>query len=297
MEWVPRARSPIRAGADKPDTLVAARAAEQWGAVSTADLRGCGLTRDAILHRVRAGRLHPIHRGVYAVGHPRLTLEGRFLAAVKACGPRAVLSHRSAAVLWGLLDPVERYPDVTVPVKRERPGINTHRTRSLVDAVVVHRAIPVTTPKRTLHDLARTLPDKTLRRAVREALTQRLIRPQDLAAGGPRIRAIVPAPTRSVLEDMVLDLILTAGFARLDVNVPLHIGGALVIPDFRWPAERLIVEADGAAYHAHTRDEDAQRQALLEAHGERVLRITYAQATERRRETVRRLRLAGAPLD
>jgi hypothetical protein len=270
--------------AEKPDTVVAERAV--WGVISTAELRDCGVPDEAIRHRVRSGRLHRVHRGVYAVGHPRLTQEGRFLAAVKACGPRAALSHFSAAVHWGLLEPIERFPDVTAPTGRTHWGINTHRSGSLLSDVVVHRDIPTTTPQRTLQDLKRVkAPTKTLTRARRQAQTLGLIAP----TSEPR------APTRSVLEDLVLDLITQAGFAHPDVNVPLRIDNATVIPDFRWPEQRLIVEADGAAYHDNTRSEDAQRQALLEQHGERVIRVTYAQAANQRAQTVERLRRAGAP--
>jgi len=277
-------RRVIVALAEKPDTLVAKRA--MWGVISAAELRGCGLPDEAIRHRVRTGRLHRVHRGVYAVGHARLTREGLFLAAVKACGSRAALSHFSAAIHWGLLEPFERFPDVTAPTPRAHLGINTHRSRSLLSDVVVHRDIPITTPHRTLADLERiNAPDRTLTRARRQAETLGLIAP----AGEP------PAPTRSVLEDLVLDLIAEAGFAHPDVNVPLRIGETIVIPDFRWPAERLIVEADGAAYHDNTRHEDAQRQAMLEANGERVIRVTYDQAANHREQTVERLRRAGAP--
>ena len=103
------------------------------------------------------------------------------------------------------------------------------------------------------------------------------------------------AATRSVLEDLVLDLILTAGLAHPDVNIPLKLGDTTVIPDFRWPDQRLIVEADGAAYHDNTKPEDAQRQALIEATGERVIRIGYDQATRQPAQTVERLKRAGAP--
>ena len=270
--------------ADKPDALVASRAV--WGVISAAELRQCGLTRDAIWKRVRSGRLYPLHRGVYAVGHAQLTPEGRFLAAVKACGPRAALSHFSAAYHWDLLEPSERFPDVTAPTRRAHRGINTHRSRSLLSDVVVHRDIPTTTPQRTIADLERVnAPAKTLTRARRQAQTLGLIAPTD----GPR------APTRSVLEDLVLDLILGAGLAHPDVNVPLRIGDATVIPDFRWPEQRLIVEADGAAYHDNTRREDADRQAKLERHGERVIRVTYDQAANQPAETLERLKRAGAP--
>jgi very-short-patch-repair endonuclease len=269
--------------------------------VSIDDLRACGLSRDAVLHRVQAGRLHRIHRGVYAVGHPNLAPEGRFLAAVKACGPGAVLSHFSAAVLWGLFDWDDRYPEVTAPKPRLHPGIRTRRTADLpLNAAVVHRGIPVTTPPRTLCDLATLLPEAGLRRAVREAQSRRLVHAAELAAGPRRLRDLVatgPAPTRSVLEDAVLDLILTGGLRHPEVNVPLRIDGRTVIPDFRWPEQRLILEADGAAYHAHAREDDAERQALLEAHGERILRVTWAQAVARPRQTLARLRAAGAPLD
>jgi hypothetical protein len=226
----------------KVDALVAERVV--WGVISAAELLECGMTRRMIETRALVGRLHRIHQGVYAVGHPRLTQEARFLAAVKACGPQAALSYFSAAVHWGLLEPIERFPDVTAPTGRARRGINTHRSGSLLSDVVVHRGIPTTTPQRTLQDLERlNAPHKTLTRARRQAQTLGLI----ASTSEPR------APTRSVLEDLVLDLIADAGLAHPDVNVPLKIGEATIIPDFRWPEERLIVEADGAAYHGTTR--------------------------------------------
>jgi very-short-patch-repair endonuclease len=284
---------------DKVDAALAARAAEQWGVVSTDDLRECGLSRKALEVRLRAGRLHPIHRGVYAVGHASLPLEGRFLAATKACGPRAVLSHFSAAVLWGLFTWEERFIEVTAPTGHRHPGLRTRRTSDLpLDAAVVHRGIPTTTPARTLKDLAATLPDQGLKRAVRQAQTLHLVHSSQITDGPRRLRNILatgPAPTRSVLEDVVLDLILKGGLQHPQVNAPLRIGMRTVIPDFRWPTQRLVVEADGAAFHAYTSDDDAQRQALLEADGERVLRVTWAQAVGRPTQTLARLRAAGAP--
>ena len=106
------------------------------------------------------------------------------------------------------------------------------------------------------------------------------------------------APTRSVLEDVVLDLILDAGLARPDVNKPLLRDGQRVIPDFRWPDEGLIVEADGAAWHDNpiSRADDAERQALPEAHGDRVIRVTWDQAVMGGRETRARHPAAGAPI-
>jgi hypothetical protein len=235
-------------------------------------------------------------------------LEGHFLAAVKACGSTAVLSHYSAAALYGLVRWDYRYPEVTVTgtVKRRHPGINTHRT-STPDRTH-HNGIPVTTPARTLVDLAATLPYKPLRRAVREAQRNLVTIPDILDTLdhlGPRrgtanltkILATGHAPTRSELEDAVLDLILKAGFQHPDVNKPITRGGQRIVPDFRWPTHHLVLEADGAAWHDDrlTREDDAEKQAILEAHGERVIRITWAQAVGHRAQTTQRLRAAGAP--
>ena len=112
-----------------------------------------------------------------------------------------------------------------------------------------------------------------------------------------RIVATGPAPTRSVLEDVLLDLLLRGGLAHPDVNVPLILAGQRVIPDFRWAEQHLVVEADGAAWHDHklAREDDAARQALLEAHGERVVRVTWDQAVARPAQTLSRIRAAGAP--
>lgn len=294
----------------RPDVAVARLAAEQWGVLSTRDLAACGLTPQGIARRVRNGRLHPVHRGVYAVGHPNLSLEARFLAAVKACGETAVLSHVSAAALWGIIvRGDDRSPEVTARSCRRHPGLRTHRSALTPDEVTRHRAIPVTTPARTLLDLAATLPERALRRAVRQAQSLHLANiPQltrALQRAGPRrgtvalarIIATGPAPTRSALEDIVLELLLSAGLEHPDVNVPLVLDGRRVVPDFRWPAQRLILEADGRAWHDHqtAREDDAERQALLERHGERVLRVTWRQVVSHPHETLARVHAAGAP--
>ena len=261
--------------------------------------------------RVRNGWLHRLHRGVYAVGHPNVPLKGRFLAAIKACGPTAVLSHFSAAVLYALLRWDDRYPEVTVPgtTTKAHRGICVHRS-SMLDSrdITRHYGIPITTPARTLIDLAASFEYRALRRTVRQAQSRLTNVPQILNALdrlGPRrgtanltkILATGPAPTRSELEDTVLDLILAGGFQHPDVNRPLTISGRRVIPDFRWPTQRLVIEADGAEWHDNpiAREDDAERQAILEAHGERVLRVTWQQAITRRPETLKRIRAAGAP--
>jgi very-short-patch-repair endonuclease len=296
----------------RADVRVAQRAAEEWGALSTSELRACGLSDNAIFVRVANGRLHPKYRGVYAVGHANLPLNGRLLAAVKACGPGAVLSHFSAAALFGFLEWDDRHPEVTVPGSgtRVHPGIRVHRSRALArEDVVRHESIPVTSPARTLLDLASSMPDRGLRRAVRQAQSLRRVSIRELVElldrFGPRrgskklarVIATGPAPTRSDLEDIVLDLMLSGGITHPEVNRPLVLDGHRVVPDFRWPAQRLVVEADSATWHDNklAREDDAERQALLEAHGERVIRVTWRQAVTQRPQTLARLRAAGAP--
>lgn len=291
---------------------VARLVADQWGVVSIGELRACGLSDDAVHIRVCAGHLHAIHRGVYAVGHPNPPVQGRLLAAVKACGAGAVLSHFAAGGHWGLVRWDGRRPEVTVvgTSARAHPAIRVHRTARLEPADVTrHEGIPITSPARTLIDLASCLDDRGLRRAVRQAQALRLVGVRELAESlgrlGPRrgarklarIIAAGPAPTRSELEDVVLDLLLAGGLAHPDVNAPLILGGRKVIPDFRWPEQQLVVEADGAAWHDNkvSREDDAERQALLEAHGERILRVTWKQALSHPRQTLARIRAAGAP--
>jgi hypothetical protein len=221
----------------------------------------------------------------------------------------AHLSHRAAAACWGFIAWDEAYPiEVTVPWSgpRSRPGLRVHRTRLTEPRDVArHRGIPITTVERTLLDLAEELPDKGLRRAVRRSqalyLTNvRLIADVLSRAGGrrgaSRLAALIadgPAPTRSELEDIVLGLIVEAGLRRPEINARLD----SVVPDLRWPDLRLTLECDGARWHDGrlAREDDAQRQARLEAQGERVLRLSWQQALLRPRQTIDRLVAAGVP--
>jgi hypothetical protein len=276
------------------------------------ELRGLGLSKEGVLRRERRGTLVRVYPGVYALGWLVAVPEPGWLAAVKACGQGAVLSHRSAAVLWGFWEGDERWPEVTIPGLgvRRVPGIVIHRSRFLGPHELTHvHGIPVTTAARTLIDLAATLDERRLRPAVRRAQGHRRLNlPQLLRAidrlgprrGSATLRRIVasgPAPTRTVLEDAVLDLLLSAGFEHPDVNKPLVLSGRRVVPDFRWPRQKLVIEADGGAWHDQkiAREDGAERQALLEAHGERVLRVTWAQAVRRPNATLARIGAAGAP--
>ena len=153
------------------------------------------------------------------------------------------------------------------------------------------------------------LDQRRLRRAVRQAESLGLVTAGSLLdalersgrrSGRRKLLRVIAtstAPTRSELEDVVLDLILAGGLVHPDVNVPLWLDGRRVVPDFRWARQRLVIEADGAAWHDNrtAREDDAERQALLEAHGERVVRVTWQQAVTRPAQTLARIRAAGAP--
>ena len=212
----------------------------------------------------------------------------------------------------GFVDWDGRHPDVTVARKgvRRREDIRVHCSSVLERRDVMrHEGIPVTLPARTLVDLAAVVSETMLRTAVRRAFGLRRAGIRQLVAarrrlgpcrGSARLDQVlrIAAPTRSELEDVVLDLIVDGGFARPCVNQPLLRAGRRVIPDFRWPAQRLVIEADGAAWHDNpiARKDDAERQALLETSGDRLIRVTWDQAVARPRETLARIRAAGAPL-
>jgi very-short-patch-repair endonuclease len=261
--------------------------------VDVADLRRCGLSADAIAWRVANGRLFPKYRGVYGV-IPNLTVEGEFLAAVLACGPGAVLSHFSAAVLHGWFDWDGRYPEVTAVNPRTHKGIRSHRSKHI--ECVVRAGIPVTPPARTIIDLSAGLPYAGVRRGVNEALNRGQIKASDLVTshhrGAAKLRKILAtaAPTRNEYEDVVNEIIRQAGLPAPDVNVRR----GRYIPDFRWPAHRVILEADSRRYHGHmlARADDAKRQAILEAQGELVLRTTWVEIVTRPGVVVGRVRAA-----
>jgi predicted transcriptional regulator of viral defense system len=177
-------------------------ATRQHGVVSIAQFAATGVDRRGVWRRVEAGRLHRVHRGVYAVGHLALGKEGRWLAAVLACGEGAALSHRSAAALWELL-PVPGGPvDVTVEGsagRRRRSRIAVHRSSTLTPACsTCHRGIPVTTPARTGDDLRRVLTSDRLEAALRQAEVLLL----DVGEQG----GFEPDLTRSELERLFLRL-------------------------------------------------------------------------------------------
>ena len=295
-------------GESSIDVRIAALADRQWGLVTRAQLLALGLSSGAVDRRLAAARLRPLHRGVYAVGHRWLRREAHRLAAVLACGEGAVLSHASAAAHWGLRPSAATRIDVTVPRsgQRRRSGIRVHRHAALaVDEVTERDGVPVTTPARTLLDLAATLPRRSVERALDQAEVLRLFDAAALRAiaaahrgrpGAPLLAALLrehaagTTLTRSELEEAFLRLCDRAGLPRPVVNGRAH----GVESDFAWPAGALVAEVDGFAFHRTRRafERDRARDAVLAAAGVRTLRFTARQVEQRPAEIVAALRAA-----
>jgi very-short-patch-repair endonuclease len=281
-------------------------ARRQHGIVDDADLAGLGFGRGAIQHQLRLARLHRLYPGVYAVGHTRLTLEALWLAAVRACGDGALLSHRTGATSWDVMRATGGAIHVTV-VRSQRPkrGIVLHQVRSLDDRDrTIRDGIPVTSLARTLLDLAETESSHTLRRTWDEAERLRLL---DAAAvselcersrgrrGLKPITALLadmrPAPhTKRELEALFFDFCRAQGLPSAACNVLVE--GYEV--DAFWPANRLIAELDSWEFHRGRKafERDRERDAVLQAAGYRVIRITWRRLTRNPEEVaalVRRL--------
>lgn len=237
-----------------------------------------------------------VDRGVFAVGYDDRAPEGRWMAAVLASGAGAVLSHGSAAALWGLrpggLTPLE----ISTPrQRRSRRGVTVHRSCRLSVGEVTRKAnIPVTRPARTLLDLAETLNRRELERALDEAERLGLCTEAQLCAAVERHRgrpgaAILSAvleehdlgssATSNEFEELFFNLSEENGFPRPECNVRL----GPYKPDFLWRAHRVIVEADGHATHRTRRafESDRARDVELGEVGWRVLRFTWRQLTQR----------------
>jgi hypothetical protein len=260
----------------------------QWGVVTRAQLVALGKGSKGISEWLQSGRLHRLYRGVYAVGHDRLRLEGRWLAAVMACGLGAVLSHRDAAQLWALRQSSSALIEVTVPSRngrRARAGIRIHRTSRLrPEEVTVRHGIPVTTVARTLLDLADVLDTQALKRAITEAeYTNQLdLRAIDAVVQsnpgrrGARLMAALGRAgdrTRSPLEDRFLAFV-----ERHNVEPPqtaVSIEGYEL--DFIWPRAGLVVELDGLAAHTTSSafNADRLRDRRLWNAGLRTMRLTH----------------------
>jgi very-short-patch-repair endonuclease len=256
----------------------------QLGHVTRAQLLALELSAAWVDHRVAVGELIPVHAGVYAVGHVPRHAHARAMAAVLACGPGAALSHAAAAALWGVAD-WPRTLEVSAPGDRRRPGLITHRSRTLGPRDLrTHHGVRTTSPARTVLDLQRRLTDARLARTVNDLrvaghlgetafaeLRRTSARVEELLGDG--------RPTRSWLEDLFRRFVTRHRLPMPEVNAVLPESGREV--DALYREARLIVELDSWKYHgdraAFERDRAKDARAL--ADGYRTLRATRRRLT------------------
>ena len=276
-------------------------AARQHSVVSRNQMRTLGFSDKAIDHALGSGKAFRVFRGVYAVGHPRVTERGRLMAAALACGDGAVISHRSAGALLGLLDKGPVVIDVIAAPSRGRKidGIRFHRVRPpRPDEVGTVAGIPCTSPARTLVDLAGTVGNWTLRSCFERAAQRKYLDVPAIEAsmdpgrrGNRSLRALIDewrsaAPLakkgklKSPLEAKVLPLVLGRDLPAPLLNAPVEIAEGRIEVDFLWPEHRFALEADSRDFHAtHIAFErDRWRDRELLRAGYTALRVTHHQA-------------------
>lgn len=263
----------------------------QHGVVTRRQLRELGLSRKAVEHRITVGRLHVVRRGVYAVGRPELSLYGHWMAAVLACGPKAVLSHQCAAGLWEIAPRRRDRIEVSVPapLAPRPPGIVVHR-RSVFGAsdVTCRYGIPVTAPIRTLIDIGPSVGRRRLEAAINEADKHDLVDPEVLRSA---LEDLAPQPGVALLRQTLDRRTFTQTDSELERRfLPMARRAGLPPPetqrrltgfrvDFFWPALGLVVETDGLRYHRTPAQQtrDRLRDQAHTAAGLTVLRFTRAQ--------------------
>lgn len=281
----------MREESDTRDAAAARIATRQHGVITAPQLREVGIDASAVSRRVKAGRLHPLHRGVYAVGHRAPTHHSRWMAAVLACGAGAVLSRHSAAALWELLRPIKGPVHVSVPTTsglKKRSGIHLHRCPSLTTPaepspspsylhreggrgrrlLATHRHnIPVTTIQRTIDDLEDSVAPYLLRRAKRQAEQK-----------GIRLDGSEGRRLRSDLEEDFLALVTHLPPPEANVKI-----GRYEV-DFLWREQRVIVEVDSWIYHRGSIafQEDRSRELYLRQRASRCRGSQNSRSTRNR---------------
>jgi very-short-patch-repair endonuclease len=279
---------------DRSDRAIAELARPQHHVLTLAQLEEIGLSPRAVRHRAAAGRLTRLHRGVYGVGRP--SQHGRWLAAVLACGDGSVLSHRSAAQLWGLASRDSGRTHVTTPARtgRFRAGLVVHGGTLAAPETAIEEGIPCTSVSRTLLDLAGSVDRRRLERAIDRTELLRLFDLDDLRAvverhagrrGIVTLREVLasydgPSITASEAEERLLALIRRAALPRPEVNSSVAVAdGTVYRPDFFWRDHRLIVEVDGRDYHARRRsfERDRLRDRQLALAGYETRRFAAAE--------------------
>ena len=278
---------------------IADLAEAQYGVVTRAQLIALGLTAREIDYRIATSRLHVVHRRVFSVGHRILSQRARWMAAVLAGGPDAVLSHRSATALYGLLPSSSGRIHVTAPRKlHPRRGLVFHRADLRPDEIDRVEGIPVTGLSRTILDLASRGAQQDVDRALHEAEVKRLsdgLSLDDLIARYPRRQGVAKikaaladrrmgtTATRSELEERFLKFIARQGLPRPEINAWLVVREAQFEVDCLWREAGLVVELDGRAAHGTSRafEHDRARDRALQVAGLRVVRVTWRQLNDR----------------
>ncbi len=258
------------------DRQIAALAYRQRGYVTRRQLLRLGVGAEAVRYRIKTGRLIPVYAGVYAVGHLPTLPQDRAVGALLACGPGAVLSHGSAASLWGVFRRWDMPFEVTTASARRRAGIRTHRAALTRADIAKQLGVRVTSPARTLLDIAPRITERTLSRAVNELRIARHLGIEQLAElldrcpRHPGTRRLIPFvetadnATRSKFERDFLAVAGRFGLPRPQINV--RVAGREV--DAYFPEERVIVELDGYEFHSSKdrfrsdRDHDADALTL-----------------------------------
>lgn len=270
------------------------------------ELLDAGVSRHEIEHRLRTGSLIRAYRGVFRVGHRSPSVEASYLAAVRACGDRALLGARAAGHLYGLVKGAAPPPEVLVPGRRRVTGVRVRQARAIDPRdATVHRGIPITTIPRTLVDLAGFVSGEELARACHEAGVKYGTTPgqaretldrRSTSRGAGRLRRVLDGDTPitiSRLERRFLKLIRDAGLPLPVTNKPA--GGRRV--DCRWPELRLTIELDGYRYHGsrHAWERDRRREREARARGDEFRRYTYGDVYEEADATLAELRRLLAP--
>lgn len=283
--------------------------AAQHGVASRAQLVARGISPHAIDRMIRSGRLVVLRRGVYQIG-PLPEARTSEMSAVLRCGGDCRVSHMSAAVLHAVITAAAHQTvEVTMPRRRRRriAGVRIHRVRDLrPDEVTTLDGIPVTTPARTLLDIAETMSTRDVEQALARGLRMRLVTREDVRLmverhprhrGAPLLRRLLateggPAFARSEAEEKLLRIIRSASLPPPELNA-MVVGHEV---DFVWRSARVVAEVDGYAFHSSARSfaADRRRDAELAAAGYRVLRFTWADVTDGQLSTAVRLAQALA---
>ena len=300
-EFALKSHSGTKVQTRSPDELIAEIARSQHGVIALRQMLRIGLGRDATKLRLRNGRLHPLHRGVYAVGHRVVSASGHRMAAVLAAGDDGALTHDDAAAEWAMLQKTGGLVHVTTPrILRSRPGLLLHRRRLPADEVTVLDGIPITTVPRTIFDLAATAPRRRVERALHEAEVQRLTDKLSLpdllarypgARGSALIRALLAdhsvadSITKEGIVDLFFDFLDECDLPRPLTDHWISANGSSYECDCAFLEPRVIVELDGYATHSTRRkfESDRIRDRDLHLAGWLPVRVTWHQLRHDRR--------------